>query len=115
MILNAFANKLKDTALQQVARWFANHYHLKKLGRVTELKVDSVAEEIFMVLELHGETAPVELKVHYHVAGPTLLQIVKVKASREWMTELVNHVIPAEQKLLEVSPMVIRALSKLMK
>jgi hypothetical protein len=40
---------INAAALQQLTKWFANHYHFKQLGRITELRLNSVAEEIFMV------------------------------------------------------------------
>ncbi len=115
MLFNALANKVKDVALQQVAKWLANRYHLKQLGRIIDLKVDSVSEEVFVVLDLHGERSPIELTMHYRVISPTLLEIAEVKASRQWIAEFINHMIPAEQKCVEVSPMVTRALSKISK
>lgn len=115
MLLNVFANRVKDAALQYLAKWFANHYHLKHLGRITELKLNSPEQEIHMTLELHGEPLPMELTVHYHVLSPTLLEIAKVEASRQWIEALINEVIPMEQKRLEVPTAVTRALSKMEK
>lgn len=113
MSFNAFANKVKDAALEQVAKWFANRYQLKELGRISDLKVDSVAEEIFMVLELHGEVEPIKLTLLYRVVSPTLLEIVHVKSSRAWIGELINNVVPVEQKRVEVAPMITKALTRL--
>lgn len=113
MLFNTFANKVKDAALQQLAKWFANRYHLKRLGSITELRFDSAAQEIFVVLALHGEQAPIELTVHYRVLSPTLLEITDVSASRPWITEFVNHVIPEEQKRLAITPAVAKILSKI--
>lgn len=113
MIFNAFANKVKDVALQQLAKWFANRYHLKPLGRITDLKLDSVAQEISVSLDLHGEQSPVDLTMRYRVASPTTLEISDVKSSRQWIAELINNVIPAEQKCLEVPHAVTQALSKM--
>lgn len=111
--MKVFANRVKDAALQRLAKWFANHYHLKHLGRITALKFDSVAEEIQMRLDLHGEQSPVDLTVHYHVISPNLLEIAKVEASRQWIEALINDVVPAEHKRLELPPLITRGLSKL--
>lgn len=113
MLFNVFANKVKDAALEQVAKWLANRYHLKRLGRIRDLKVNSAAEEVFVVFDLHGEHTPIELTAHYRIISSSILEIVDVKASREWIAELINHVIPPEQKRVEVSPAITRALSKL--
>ena len=110
---NVLANKVKYAALQQLAKWFANHYHLKQMGRITELRFNSVAEEIFMVLDLHGEQTQIEQTVRYRVISPTLLEVAEVKSSRQWIAELINHMVPAEQKCFEVAPAVTRALTKL--
>ncbi len=103
---------MKDAALQGLAKWFANHYGLKRFGRILELRLNSVAEEIFVVLELHGELTPIELTTQYRVVGPTQLEIGTVKASRQWIEEVINHVIPAEQKCLTVPTAVTKAVSK---
>jgi hypothetical protein len=115
MVFNAFANRMKDAALQGLAKWFANRYHLKRFGRIADLKLDSVAEEIFVILDLHGEVSPIELTVRYRVVSPTLLEIGDVKASRQWIEELINQVMTPEQKSVTVSSAVTRALSKVMK
>ncbi|MDI1312852.1 hypothetical protein [Prosthecobacter sp.] len=112
MLFNVFANKVKDAALQQLAKWFANRYHLKPLGRITNLRLDSMAQEISVSLDLHGEEASVELTMRYRVISSTMLEISEVKSSRQWIAELINHVIPAEQKCLEVPHAVTQALSK---
>jgi hypothetical protein len=113
MKVQSIANRVKDAALEQVAKWIANRYHLTKLGRITDLRFDSAAQQIFLVLDLLGEQEPIELMVHYQVLSPTEVEITDVHASREWMTALVNQVIPAEQKRLTVSPTVSKLLSKL--
>lgn len=113
MLFNTFANKVKDAAVEQLARWFANRYRLQRLGSITDLRFDSAAQEIFVVLALHGEESPIELTVHYRVLTSTVLEITDVSASRPWITELVNHVIPEEQKRLPISPTMAKVLSKL--
>lgn len=113
MNFNLFANRIKDAALQHLAKWIANRYHLKHLGRITELRFDSTAEVIYMELDLHGEQASIDLTVQYRVISPTLLEIGEVKSSRQWIAALMNHVIPEEQKCLEVPTAVTRALTKL--
>lgn len=91
--------------------WFANRYHLKKLGRIKGLKLDSTAQEIFLVMDLHGEKESIELTVHYRVQSPTELEIAEVQCSRPWITEFVNGMVPAEQKRLTVPSTVTRILA----
>lgn len=112
MDFKSWASQFKDAALQHLAKWFANRYHLKRLGRITGLKLNRNAQEIFMALDLHGEREGIELIVHYRVLSPTVLEIAQVQASRPWMTEFINGMVPAEQKRLTVSPAVIRILAQ---
>jgi len=111
MDIKSWAARVKDVALQQVAKWIANHYHLKRLGRITDLKLDSSAQRIFLALALHGEKDLIELTLHYRVLSPEMLEIVDVQASRPWITELINNVIPEEQKRLAVPSSVTRILA----
>lgn len=104
---------INAAALQQLTKWFANHYHFKQLGRITELRLNSVAEEIFMVLDLHGEQTQIDLTVRYRVISPTLLEVAEVQSSLQWIAELINHMVPADQKCFEVAPALTRALTKL--
>jgi hypothetical protein len=113
MLFKALATKAKDAALQRVAAWVANRFHLHRLGKVTTLKLDSVAQEIFVIVDLHGETSAVELTVRYRILDPTQIEVTDVQASREWMTAFANDVLPAEQKRFTVSPMVTKALTRL--
>lgn len=113
MSFKTFANKAKDLALQQVAGWVANRLHLNKLGKVTTLRLDSEKAEIFLTLELEGESTPVDLTVHYRIAEPTLLEVTEVQTSRVWMTTFVNELVPPEQKQFAVPKMVTKALTKL--
>lgn len=111
MDFSSWASQFKDAALEHVAKWLANRYHLKRLGRITDLKLDSSAQKIFLVMDLHGEQEPIELTLHYRVHSPTVLEIAEVQCSRPWITEFVNGVVPAEQKRLTVSPTVARILA----
>lgn len=115
MSVKTIANKVKDAALQQVAKWIANRYHLTQMGRITELRFDSSAQQIFLVLDLLGEQEPIELMVHYRVLNPDVLEIADVQASRQWITAFINQVVPAEQKRLTVSPAVVRMLTNMTK
>ncbi len=111
MDIKAWAARVKDVALPQVAKWLANHYHLKRLGRITDLKLDSAAQKIFLALDLHGEKDVIELTLHYRVVSPEVLEIGEVQASRPWITEFINNVIPEEQKRLAVPSTVTRILA----
>lgn len=113
MFLKHIANKAKDVALQFVAAWIVNKYHLKKLGQMTKLQLDSDKQEIFITLDLHGEQSPVELTIHYRLLSSTMIEITDVRSSREWIATLVNEMVPAEQKKITVPSAVTTALSKM--
>jgi len=98
MDFSSWASRCKDTALEHVAKWLANRYHLKKLGRITNLKLDSTAQDIFLVLDLRGEQKLIELTLHYRMHNPTVLEIAEVQSSRPWITESINGMVPAEQR-----------------
>lgn len=107
-----FANKAKDLALQGVAAWVANRFHLNKLGKVRDLQLDSEKSQIFLTLDLNGEDKPVDLTVRYRIVSPTEIEVAEVHASRPWMTTFANDLVPAEQKRFKVAAMVVKALSK---
>lgn len=113
MTFKTFANKAKDIALQHVAAWVANRFHLNQIGKVTQLQINSTLEEISVTLELEGEATDVDLKVSYRILHSTLIEITHVEASRPWMTKLVNDVLPPEQKQFTVPALVTKALSNL--
>lgn len=112
MTFKTFANKAKDLALQAVAAWVANRFHLNKLGQVKDLQLDSEKAQIFLTLELEGEDKPIDLTVHYRLLGKTEVEITEVLASRPWMTTFANELVPPEQKRFTVAPVVVKALSK---
>lgn len=109
------ANKGKDVALQLVAAWIVNKYHLNKLGQMTALRLDSDKQEIFIALDLHGEQTPIELTIQYRVLSPTQIEIADVQSSRAWIATLANEMVPAEKKRITVPEAVTTALSKLIR
>ena len=111
MDIKTWAARVKDAAVPHVAKWLANRYHFKRLGRITDLKLDSTEQKIFLVLALHGEKDLIELTLHYRILSPEMLEIGEVQTSRPWMTEFINEMIPAEQKRLAVPSTVIRILA----
>jgi hypothetical protein len=113
MFIKRIVNIAKDTVLQRIAAWVINKYHLKQLGQMSTLRLDSEKQEIFMVLNLHGEPTSIELAVHYRVLSSTLIEITDVRSSREWITTLVNNIVPAEAKRIPVPAAFTTALAKL--
>lgn len=113
MFLKSLSNRLKDVALQFIAARIVSHYHLNKLGHMTKLQIDSEKSEVVIELDLHGEPAPIELKMHYRLLSATEIEIGEVSSSRSWIATLVNEMVPAEKKRITVPEAVTKALSKL--
>ena len=101
--------------MQIVATWIANKYYFEKLGKIKTLKIDSENEQVFLELDLKGESTTVEMMVHYRIVNPTLIEIVDVRSSREWMATLANEILPVEQKQITVPKTVTVALSQLIR
>ena len=112
MSLKHIVNKTKDAALQFVATWIVNKFHLKKLGKMTKLQLDSEKQEIYFALDLHGEHSPIELTIHYRLLDSSHIEIVNIWSSRDWITTLINEMIPAENKQIPVPAAMTVALSK---
>ena len=108
-------NRAKDALSQRIAACFINSHRMKGLGKVTTLNIDSEKNEVSMVLELHGEQAPIAMTIRYKVRSATSIEVVGVDSSRSWIASLVNDLIPAPQKTIEVPAYVTKALSKIIK
>ena len=117
------ANKAKDAAVQFVATRVINNLNLeklgldadlRKLGRMTKIKINSDKQEIYVAFDLHGEQSPIELTIQYRVLAPTQIEIVSLSSSREWIATLVNEVLPAKRKEITVPAAVTAALSKIL-
>jgi hypothetical protein len=117
------ANKAKDAAVQFVATRVINNFSLeklgldvdlKKLGRMTKIKLNSDKQEIYLAVDLHGEQSPIELTIQYRVLTPTQIEIVSLSSSREWIATFVNEVLPAKRKQITVPAAVTAALSKIL-
>jgi len=117
------ANKAKDAAVQFVATRVINNFNLeklgldvdlKKLGRMTKIKINSDKQEIYVAFDLHGEQSPIELTIQYRVLTPTQIEIVSLSSSREWIATFVNEVLPAKRKQITVPATVTAALSKIL-
>ena|SRR5947209_8299977 len=117
------ANKAKDAAVQLFATRLINNFDLekfgldvdlRKVGRMTKLKINSEKQELYLTFDLHGEQSPIELTVQYRVLAPTQIEIVSVSSSRDWIATFVNEVLPAKRKQITVPAAVTAALSKIL-
>lgn len=111
-------NVVKDAAAGSVAAWAANHFQLHRIGKMTSFKIDSAAQEIHVSLDLHGEVSPIELTIRYRLIEErdvTMIEVVRVESSREWIATLVNEMIPAEKKRQPLPPIAKAALTRIVK
>ena len=115
--MKSIINALKDAALVPVARRIINKYlikyHLQQIVQMNRLQINSEKQEIFVALDLQGEPTSIELTIHYRVLSSTCIEITDVRSSREWITTLVNDIVPAEKKQIPVRAIVTTVLSKL--
>lgn len=94
--LQRFLRGSKDAALALAARTFINT-RFSKIGRMTELSVDTKMRTIRVRLVLKGEDEPIDIHVMRYglerrSAGATLT-IVDAVASRKWLTEALNEFV----------------------
>jgi len=74
-----------------------NSTYLQPYGSVTELEIDSQNKSLVIILELKGESQPVEIRVpHYELiqrGEETFLDLGEIITSREWLNTLLrDHV-----------------------
>jgi len=108
----------RDSALGASSAWIANTFKLHRIGKMTSFRIDSDKQQIFATLDLHGEVTPVDLAIDYRIVeepGGTMLEVVRLEASREWITTLVNEMIPADKKRIPVPALLKIALSRVVK
>ena len=84
--------KVKDRAVEQMALVYLNSTLLVPYGRATTVQLDSTAKTIRIIVELKGETVPLEVKVtDYEISqkGKRHIAVIReIRTSREWLTAL---------------------------
>ncbi len=98
----ASSDTAKNAALKMMAPKFFADYGLAKLGTLEKVEITTEKKEILVVLNLHGEAAPVEVTVHYRVLKPGEVEIVNVRSSKAWVAILVNEVVSPALNKIEV-------------
>jgi hypothetical protein len=90
--MNPFTS-LKEKGIAIAVKGMINR-EIEGIGEVTELGIDTTEKTIHATLDLKGEPSPVEVNVGaYSVSekdGKVYLKVKKVKASREWITAVLN-------------------------
>jgi hypothetical protein len=74
-----------------------NSTYLQPYGSLTELKIDSQNKSLFLIVELKGESEPLEIRVpRYELiqhGDETFLELGEIITSREWLNLLLrDHV-----------------------
>ena len=86
----------KDAAVALAARTAFNA-RFPRIGKMTELTIDTKKRAIRVQLDLLGEVEPIEIRVgKYELkqnGRETKLKILDVTASRPWMTEVLREFV----------------------
>ncbi len=89
-------SKVKDKALAVGLKYWINS-ELKRFGTVANFEIDSTKRTIRAELDLKGEQTSIILTVGCYTLqtrdGTTFIKIAGVKASREWITVLLNTLV----------------------
>ena len=109
-LLNSFATA--------AVRGTINSTYLQPYGSLTELRVDTQNKSLFLILELKGESEPLEIRVpRYELiqqGDETFLDLGEIFTSREWLNLLlrdhVNEKIIKPQLRKTPLPAVVRML-----
>jgi len=92
----ASANSAAARLLDAVRRCLNLKFRI--IGRVTTISVDSQNRTINLQLDLRGESAPVEVKVHGYTLreekGAAFLELGFVETSRKWVNALLERHFP---------------------
>ena len=100
-----------ESLLRPLVSQVLSKYGLEKLGKVTRVDLDRDERRVFLDLDLHGEEAPVKLTISYRTVNATEIEIEHIETSREWMTVIMNDMIPKSRKQFTVPKTVMALLS----
>jgi hypothetical protein len=100
-------DKFKDIlSVESLLRSWVNRvlrkHDLEKLGKVTRVDLDRDQRKIFLDLDLQGEESLVSLELSYRAINATEIEIEHIETSREWMTVIMNDMIPKSRKQFTV-------------
>jgi hypothetical protein len=105
MTLLSFLSPAKEFALEVAVKLWFNHTH-QRYGHMTTIQIDSTAKSIHVELELKGETSPIRIDVKgYELSsdsGETFIELGEIKASREWINQLISDFLPPDKKCFKV-------------
>lgn len=94
--IDSFLRGPKDAAIALGVKSFFNAKY-SRIGRMSDVSVDTARREIRVRLELAGESTPVDIHVtNYSIelqGERGTVTIGDATASREWMTELLRQLV----------------------
>lgn len=86
-------NAAKDAFTSKAARSFVNQ-RISRYGEVQSLKIDSKAKRVEVVCQLHGEAAPITVRVESYelvdVKGEKVLRVGTCSCDRPWLQNLLT-------------------------
>ncbi len=81
----------KDALTSQTARAYANNL-IRRYGEVQELRIDSRAKSVELVLTLLGESEPLRVRIDRYrvekIEGKTYVTLLEGTCSRPWLQHL---------------------------
>ena len=93
MSLFSSFNPAKDFAIEVAIKLWFNQTQ-QRYGQMTNIQIDSTAKRIQVVLDLKGESTPLQIEVKSYElitkAGETHLELGDIKTSREWLNALLE-------------------------
>ena len=110
-------SSLKEKAAAFALRTFVNH-HIKHLGHMTTLRIDTQAHRMEITAELLGETAPIDAKIDYRLEdrdGATTLIPTNVECSRPWLELLAKQLLADNSIKVPIPPGIASTVVKMLK
>ena len=103
--------RAKDGAIAAILRFILNRWKLHIYGQMTKIEINSDTKEVGIVLNLLGETTPIEIKAGYKIdATSGSLGVTSVWVSREWMNTLIGEVWKPEHRAFSIPKSLLVAL-----
>jgi hypothetical protein len=75
----------------------AFNFRMKRYAKMLKLDINSEDKTIDLTVLLKGEASPIEIHIgHYEVLTDEMqgIKISNIHTSREWMTELIQAIVP---------------------
>lgn len=89
--MGLFSNA-KDRMMEGMAMSYLNSSLLQPYGKATALRLDTGAKTVQLVVELNGESSPVQIDISdYELTtdnGKYFVRAGDIRTSREWLTRL---------------------------